>query len=47
MAKTVRDEMKAPETIENGISDMKSDMWILGIILYRLVYGVFPFSGTK
>jgi len=39
----------APEILkdENSETDTPIDIWALGIILFRLLYGVTPFNGTS
>lgn len=48
----IKDEYFPPEILQNSglnmsITKSNGDIWMLGIILYKLVFGVFPYSGTK
>lgn len=29
------------------VNKSSGDIWMLGIILYKLVYGIFPYNGEK
>jgi eukaryotic-like serine/threonine-protein kinase len=37
----------APEIFKNEPSTTKVDMWALGIILYQLISGRYPFEGPN
>lgn len=37
----------APELLKNEIHDHRVDFYSLGILLYRIIYGKFPFSGDR
>lgn len=40
-------EYMAPEIIDlDGSYDMRVDIWSLGVLLYELLFGISPFSGT-
>jgi serine/threonine protein kinase len=41
--------LRAPETLERGDTQItdKSNIWTLGVILYRLLYGFYPFQGSR
>ena len=47
-AKNVREEYQAPEVLRD-ISNLSqaSDVWMIGIILFKMLYGVFPFTGSN
>ena len=34
----------APEIVQNNTTDYRADLYSLGILIYKLVYGVFPFK---
>jgi serine/threonine-protein kinase len=38
---------RAPEQLEHGFADEKSDIWALGCILYELAVGTPPFAGSS
>jgi len=37
---------RAPEIFEGGVPDGKSDVWSVGVVLYRLLTGYYPFKHT-
>jgi eukaryotic-like serine/threonine-protein kinase len=37
----------SPERLIDGVVDRHSDLWAVGVVLYRMVAGTFPFSGTS
>ena len=37
----------APETIENSVSVMETDLWALGCIIFKMVTGRVPFPGMQ
>ncbi len=44
--KKSRDEFYAPEYYKDKTSiTLASDIWMLGILLFKMLYGVFPFTG--
>lgn len=36
----------SPEAI-NGMCGTQGDMWSLGVVMYQLVFGIYPFSGER
>ncbi len=40
-------QYSAPELFQNGTLTAKSDIWSLGITLYRLLFGAFPFQAEQ
>lgn len=34
----------APEMLSGSAYDLKVDMWALGVFIYKLFYGCFPFE---
>lgn len=45
--KTQKDEFTAPEILQGSKPSDRSDVWTLGVMLYTLVNGVPPYSGTR
>jgi serine/threonine protein kinase len=37
----------APEMIKNNMASMATDIWTLGCILFKMLTGSVPFTGTN
>ncbi len=46
-AKTNKEEYLSPEVLEGREKTFASDLYACGVILYKMLYGVFPYTGQK
>ena len=37
----------APETLQGALQNKEIDIWAIGVILYYIMYGKYPFNGEK